>query len=215
MRTRERGYSLIEVMIGIALTGIVMVPLSLAMSLGYRTVFGAQESLSGSADAQLIAAIFPADVQSAGATGVNPTDPVNENTCAARVDEGETPLIMFVWDEDLGVNNQSVARYVAKGVGAESQIIRRYCKGNEAAEDTIVARRFGSGELMEASLFTVGDNGEPTPQCDAEKCYFEINGEYDLRLEVDRRVPGSAPGALVPDAPTNVHAIGGNNRATV
>ena len=28
-------------------------------------------------------------------------------------------------------------------------------------------------------------------------------------------MPGSAPGAFVPDAPTNVHAIGSNNRATV
>jgi prepilin-type N-terminal cleavage/methylation domain-containing protein len=215
VRAKERGYSLIEVLVGVALLGIVMVPLGMATVVGYRTVFGAQESLSGSTDAQLVAAIFPRDVQSAGATGVNPTDPVNENTCAARVEDGETPLIMFVWDEDLGVNNQSVARYIAKGVGAQSQIIRRYCKGTASSEDTVVARRFGTGDLMEASLFTQAENGSPTPQCDASSCSFEIHGAYDLRVSADRRVPGSAPGALVPDAPTNVHAVGGNNRATV
>src|SRR5690349_18388327 len=109
---RERGFTLIEVLVGVALTGIVMVPLSMAMVVGYRTVFGAQQKLTSSTEAQLIASTFPADVQSAGATGVNPTDPVNVNTCAAKPEDGETPLIMFVWDEDLGVNNQSVARYV-------------------------------------------------------------------------------------------------------
>lgn len=212
----QRGFTLIEVLVGVALTGIVMVPLSMAMVVGYRTVFGAQQKLTSASEAQLIASTFPADVQSAGGTGVNPTDPVNENTCAAKPEDGETPLIMFVWDEDLGVNNQSVARYIAKGSGADSEIIRRYCKGNADAEDTIVARRFGtSGSLLDARLFLLGADGKPTPQCDATSCFIQIDGAYKLRLDVDRRVPGAAPGALVPDTPTNVHAIGGNNRVTV
>lgn len=212
---RQRGSTLIEVLVGTALLGIVMVPLSMATITAWHTVFGIQQKLSSSADAQLLGATFPADVQSAGATGVNPTDPVNANTCAVRAEDGETPLIMFVWDEDLGVSNQSVARYLAKGSGSDSQIIRRFCKGNAAAQDVVVARNFGLPGIQEASLFTLGDNGLPSPQCTATSCLIKITGEYNFQLDVDRRVPGSAPGAFVPDAPTNVHAIGSNNRATV
>ncbi len=214
-RRDGRGSTLIEVLVATTLLGIVMVPLGMATSTAWRTVFGIQQKLSSSADAQLLAATFPADVQSAGATGVNPTDPVNVNTCAARAEDGETPLIMFVWDEDLGVSNQSVARYLAKGSGADSMIIRRFCKGTDAAQDIVVARNFGLEGIKEASLFTLGDNGLTSPQCTATSCLIKITGEYNFQLDVDRRVPGSAPGAYVPDAPTNVHALGGNNRATV
>ncbi len=210
-----RGASLIEVLLGVSLLGIVMVPLSMATIVGWKTVFGIQQKLSSSADAQLLGATFPADVQSAGATGVNPTDPVNQNTCAARPEDGETPLIMFVWDEDLGVSNQTVARYLAKGAGEESQIVRRFCQGTSSSEDVVVARNFGTPGLREASLFTLGENGLVTPQCSATKCWIRITGEYSFQLDVDRRVPGAAPGAFTPDAPTNVHALGGNNRATV
>jgi hypothetical protein len=212
---RQRGSTLIEILVGVSLLGIVMVPLGMATITAWHTIFGIQQKLSSSADAQLLGATFPADVQSAGATGVNPTDPVNANTCAVRAEDGETPLIMFVWDEDLGVSNQRVARYLAKGSGSDSQIIRRFCKGTASSQDVVVARNFGLEGIQEASLFTLGDNGLTSPQCTATDCYIQISGEYNFRLKVDRRVPGSAPGAFVPDAPTNVHAIGSNNRATV
>ncbi len=214
-RRDERGVSLIEILVATALLGIVMVPLSMATITAWRTVFGAQQKLSSSADAQLLSATFPADVQSAGATGVNPTDPVNENTCAARPEDGETPLIMFVWDQDLGVSNQSVARYLAKGAGSDSEIIRRFCKGTASSVDTVVAHNFGTTGIQEASLFTLGPNGLTSPQCTASTCFIKITGRYSFQVDVDRRTPGAAPGAYVPDAPTNVHAIGGNNRATV
>ncbi|MGZ8805189.1 MAG: PulJ/GspJ family protein, partial [Microbacterium sp.] len=179
-----RGSTLIEVLVGVVLLGIVMVPLSMATIVAWRTVFGIQQKLSSSADAQLLAATFPEDVQSAGATGVNPTDPVNADTCAVRAEDGETSLIMFVWDEDLGVSNQSVARYLAQGSGAESRIIRRFCKGNAAPQDTVVARNFGIAGIKEASLFTVGANGAPTPQCSATSCFIKITGEYSFQLDV-------------------------------
>lgn len=214
-RRDGRGSTLIEILVATALLGIIMVPLGMATMTAWRVVYGIQQKLSSSADAQLLAATFPADVQSAGATGVNPTDPVNADTCAVRAEEGETPLIMFVWDEDLGVSNQSVARYLAKGSGSDSKIIRRFCKGTASSQDVTVAGHFGTTGIQEASLFTLDDDGLTTPKCTSTECFIKITGEYEFQLKVDRRVPGSAPGAYVPDAPTNVHALGSNNRATV
>ena len=48
-----------------------------------------------------------------------------------------------------------------------------------------LAHRFGNDPLMEASLFTVGEDGATTPQCDAETCTFAspVAGTYYVNLK--------------------------------
>lgn len=229
--TGERGFTLIEVVASVVILGIIAAPLGMAMVLGFRTVFSQQQNLARTSDIQQLSSYFPSDVQSVDAQGVNPTDSNNKNIC--REDSStQTSLITFVWDEDLGVSGQSMARYIAEGSGSDSKIVRRFCRGaadpSQPASatndwtDITVASHFGTDTgAKDAADYTITtdphapDPGKFTPQCTNKSCFIELHGAYDYRLDADRRVPGQAPGALAPDAPTNVHGTPGNQRATL
>ena len=145
----------------------MLVPLGMAIALGYRTTFGVEQKLGQSGDAQVLSAYFPEDVQSVDRDGINPTDPINLEACPERPLEGEGSLITFLWDQDLGVSGQSVARYVVKGRGSASELIRRFCKGTADPVDIVVARNFGSGSPEtgpDASTFLVDEPGHGRPR---------------------------------------------------
>jgi prepilin-type N-terminal cleavage/methylation domain-containing protein len=223
---QEGGFTLIEVIATVAILGIIVVPLGTAMVFGLRTMFDTQEQLARTSDVRQLSAYFPADVQSVDATGVDPSDDNNAQICKA--DAGQTNLISFVWDEDLGISGQSMARYIATGEGKNSKIIRRFCRGaadpNQPATsendwtDITLASHFGTSGDTPASDYTKTTDpaapipGHITPQCSATSCFIELHGAYEYRLNANRRVPGEAPGAHSPDAPTAVHGVPGNQR---
>jgi prepilin-type N-terminal cleavage/methylation domain-containing protein len=218
-RHGERGFTLIEVTAAVTIIAIVVVPLSVAMVVGYRTVFGIEEKLARSGDAQRLASYFPGDVQSVDPTGVNPTDSTNVDVCPPNPSAGETSLISFVWDQALGVTSQSVARYISKGRGSASTLIRRYCRGVDPPVDIKVASSFGAGSPDTgpdaATYFYDTESDEQTPLCDADSCTVKITGEYSYRLDVGRRVPGSGSYNTPPGKPTNVLGEAGNQRVRV
>src|SRR5664279_6399534 len=133
-RQSEAGFTLVEMIATVVILGIIMVPLGTAMVVGFRTVFDQQAAMSRTSDVQQLSSYFPADVGSVDATGVNPTDSNNVAICGANPLRDETSLITFVWNEDLGVSGQSMARYIAEGSGSNSKIVRRFCRG--AADPT-------------------------------------------------------------------------------
>lgn len=61
----DRGMTLIELLVGIVLTGVIMSALFGAMMMGLRTVDNTNDRISGSNDTQLIASYFTSDVSSA------------------------------------------------------------------------------------------------------------------------------------------------------
>ena len=229
----QLGFTLVEVVASVVILGIIMVPLGTAMAVGFRSVFSQQQQLGQSSDVEQLSAYFPGDVQSVDATGVNPTDSNNVAVCAADPLKDETSLITFVWDEDLGISGQTMARYIAEGSGKTSKIIRRFCRGaadpSQPASasndwtDITLASHFGTDAVpvQNADHYTITtDSAAPvpngtTPQCDAKSCFIEIHGAYDYRLSANRRVPGVDPDARPPDAPTDVHGVPGNHRVTL
>jgi hypothetical protein len=219
----EGGFTLVEMIMGVTVLGIIMVPLAMAIAVGFRATLHTQERLEAAQDAQAVSAYFPPDVQSVDSTGFNPTDSVNMDVCPASASDVrvETPLALFVWNQDLGVNGQSVARYIARGTGRDSELVRRYCRTtSDTPVDSVLARNFGSGTTVPAKdYFTdpgaVNPARNETPMCGSRTCTLLIHGTFDYRLEADRRVAGNSSNATIPGAPTNVHTTGGNQRATI
>ena len=224
-RDAEAGFTLIEMLVAVTVLGIIIVPLGMAISLGFRATVSTQQKLASAQDAQAISAYFPADVQSVDPSGVNPTDSVNESVCPTNPSDPrqEYPLALFVWNQDLGVNGQTVVRYIARGQGANSQLVRRYCETTSTAPvDVVLASHFGSGLTTAAKdYFTDVGAIDParneTPACGTRSCTIVIHdGATTLfKLTANRRVAGTANNNTVPGAPTNAHTTGGNTRATV
>ena len=215
LRGQEAGFTFVEVIASVVILGIIMVPLGTAMVFAYRTVFGIQDRLANSADVQRLSTYFPSDVASVDADGVNPARVEDENICKATATEQS--LITFRWDEDLGDGGQTVVRYVATGSGKDSKVVRRICRGSDAPVETVLAKNFGEGTgAPEASTYlTDPDHPDlpPTPVCGTTSCYIDIHGAYTFHLEAQRRVEGDDGSNSPPGAPTNVHALGGFERA--
>ena len=144
---------------------------------------------------------------------MNPTRIEDEGICKAT--PTEQSLITFRWDADLGDNGQTVVRYLATGSGKHSEIVRRICRGSAAPVEIVLASNFGEAGGPEASTYLT-DPESPTvttPVCGVRKCYIDIHGAYDFHLDAQRRVEGDIGSDSPPAAPTNVHALGGFERA--
>jgi prepilin-type N-terminal cleavage/methylation domain-containing protein len=210
-RPADQGFTLVEVVTTVVVLGIVMIPLSAALVLGYRTTFGVEERLSRSGDAQLLAAYWPADVQSADTNGVNPIDAAIQPLCVGS----GTTLITFAWDLD-DPSGPTVVRYAASGTGSNSKIVRRACIHGGSAASTTVARSFGEAGGGDAESYLAVVSGDQTPFCTVTECTIGIDGQYDYTITSRRRVPGNGSVTLdVPGRPTGVFATPRNTQATV
>ena len=67
-RQRQDGFTLVELLVVVAVLAMVAVALSQAMFIGWRTTATAGTTFAGSHDAQITEAFFSQDVQSAAAT---------------------------------------------------------------------------------------------------------------------------------------------------
>ncbi len=208
---------------GVTVLGIIMVPLGMAIALGFRATVSTQQRLASAQDAQAVSAYFPADVQSVDPTGFNPTDSVNENVCPANPSDPreEFPLALFVWNQDLGVNGQTVVRYIARGKGKDSELVRRYC-------ETTIDRAGGRGPRAATSaraddrrqgLLHRPRCGEPGPQRDARvrephaaRSSSTTASTTLFKLTANRRVAGTSEQRHRPrrSRPTS-HTTGGNH----
>lgn len=124
--TDEGGFTLIELIITIIITGIITVSLASAtISIIHNSSITTQ-TLSQSHDAQIAAAYFANDVQSAD----------NIDTTDTGCDQGGTSIVRLAWTEfDAGGNptTYKVADYVTQG-GA---LHRHFCQGSTSNPTTL------------------------------------------------------------------------------
>src|SRR3954465_15659991 len=72
-RRCENGFTLVELLIGIAIAGVLIGVIGSAMVVGLQTTDGTTQRLSESHDAQVTSAYLANDVQSAGNVNVSPS----------------------------------------------------------------------------------------------------------------------------------------------
>lgn len=142
----DRGVTLIEVLIAMAILTVIMVPLGNAMISFFRNTDETNGRLSESHDAQIAAAYFAQDVQSLGrrdwgATGFGLQQSIEVNVASAGglfpcAPGTPNAVIRFLWDDTTaGVVRVS---YVVQTVGTERQLHRIVCIGSSAVSSDVV-----------------------------------------------------------------------------
>jgi prepilin-type N-terminal cleavage/methylation domain-containing protein len=113
----QQGFTLVELMIAIAITGLIVSAIAGALIVSFATTGVTQQRLAESHDVQITSAFLANDVQSA--TAVNPA---SGGTCSGA----STPLVTFAYaDKDGGANGNAV---YACGTAAngETQVTRTF-----------------------------------------------------------------------------------------
>jgi prepilin-type N-terminal cleavage/methylation domain-containing protein len=153
LKRDERGLTLVELVVAIAIMGIIVVPLGNAMIVFFRNSNDTSARLSESHDVQIASAYFSQDVQ---ATGVHDwaaypfslKQSIETNISAGSGlwpcgTPGTTPdaIIRFAWDDPTSATGSpSVVRsaYFIKTVGGETQLRRISCAGANAPVEIVL-----------------------------------------------------------------------------
>lgn len=128
----ERGMTLIELMIAVALLGIVIVPVVTGMVFGLAHSGGTRDRIADSASAQLVSAYLPGDVQSA--QGV-----FTEGATCGIDAATDTVRLRLEWtDPDPAVATTTSVVYFTRSVDGLLELHRAACTagGDGAAENT-------------------------------------------------------------------------------
>lgn len=144
LRRDERGVTLPEVLVTIAIMGIIIIPLSDAMIGFVRNTDATTRRMIESHDMQIATAYFAQDVQNLGVRDwSSPTLALQQsidNPSYPCTGAG-TSVISLAWDDFTNVSSPpTVVRvnYVVRDVGGERQLRRLLCRGSATVESDVV-----------------------------------------------------------------------------
>lgn len=140
-RSDESGMTLIELLMSVAILGLIIGPVAASLMLSFMTSRGTREMINDSASAQLLASYAPTDIQSARYIFVPPYSPAPGVTCG----EGEA-VLRLEWDDadpaTSGPASQTIISYTRISGSAEGDTLRRtHCDGSGATIDTAAVVR--------------------------------------------------------------------------
>lgn len=120
--------TLVELLVVIALMGIVVPALTSAVFLGLRTTDATVASLSDSRNRQILPSLFTRDVQSAGTVDTDSS----VNTC---LNAGDTLIVRLSWTETpvSGSPVRQVAAWVTRTVAGDKMLERRSCNDSSGS----------------------------------------------------------------------------------
>lgn len=210
-RRGERGFTLAEIIISLAVLGIIMGPLAMSFITGLRNTQEAERLLGESRSAQQIASLWTRDVQNVEPGGVN-TQPPCPSTDPADPAVPEEFLVNFSWGSAASAGQPENATWMVVGTGTNARIERRACVAGQPTTTQVVADSFGLSREAASTVVRGPIPAQPRQFCPLETdgvgrtCTIAVTGRYSYRLSVDRRVP-DATNAILPDTPPGAPEI--------
>jgi len=220
-----KGFTLLEVVVSLAVLAIIMTPLAAAFINSIRETNDVRSKVGATADAQRISSWWTMDVHNVDPNGVAP----GASTCPAppgsTAPATERALITFNWDgassaTELDSSGNPVvtpksASWVIEGSGPNSELVRRYCEGDVAKAEYFVADSFWKPGY-EAEYLVYGLSGYGSRDfCTATTCTIEVSGNFNYKLAIERRVPGvDPPDVSTPPPPVITGVVPGNKTLT-
>src|SRR5437899_11658830 len=148
----ERGFTLIELLIAITVSGLILSALTTGFIVMIRGTKDLHDRFVQTHDAQLLAAYFPSDVQSADPNITPSTNASAWAPCpAASNPGGSVPnVLQLQWSETNGATTTSFAvSYrtrqvpVVAGETVRYELVRYFCSGS-TVNSTVVAHNIAS-----------------------------------------------------------------------
>ncbi|MCB1256165.1 MAG: fibronectin type III domain-containing protein [Microthrixaceae bacterium] len=236
-RREQGGYTMVELLVAMAASVIIIVPLTGVFIMSIRGTMFADDQLARTGDAQRIGDAWTNDVQNVSIGGVNGEgsyDSCPGDEAAAQV---EQHLISFSWNQTSdALGAPRTATWVAVGIGDNMELIRRECEGGAVIKEQLLAMKVGKpgqtnvldvvhgpetngaspADFCPPTDRNAGNPGNPVYY--SEKCTIMISGSFNYQLTVSRRVAEPSSGVEVsraPDAPEINDGVGRNGYLTV
>jgi prepilin-type N-terminal cleavage/methylation domain-containing protein len=128
----EAGFTLVEMLMAVAVMGIITLPLTNAMVVGLRTSGKTANILVASADRQLLANYLPPDALSASSATSDAASPGCASPAGTRV-------VLLTWSEFTGTVTTFASDYRLVPAGTTTKLVRARCVAGGVAEEVTVA----------------------------------------------------------------------------
>ena len=214
LRRQEGGFTLIELVVALAVLAIIIVPLTAAFITTLQQTNAVDQRLSQSADAQRIGSAWTKDVRSVDTNGYDTAGTCQDPTGSSPA---ETLLTSFEWGSDpTSGGNVKKASWVIEGTGPSAQLVRLYCENGNPVDEALIADSFGVAgkEPLEVIHSTNGPLDRDV--CTSTTCTIVVDGAFKYQVTVARGVSGNDTGSSVqPLPPAIAGAVCGNGSLTV
>jgi hypothetical protein len=174
--------TLIELLISIAIMGLIIGPLSAGIIIGLRTSGETATRLAGSSDAQFLSIALPPDIESTGnASGDVVATPTANTECS-----GITNVLRLRWtSSDTGTPTTYQAAYAITGNAVAGWNLRRsFCIASGAATTRTIARN-----LANATAATVAVSGTKVAMTVTEAKTAANPVAFTFTISGNRRTP--------------------------
>lgn len=166
IRTRsDSGLTLVELLVCVAIVGLVVPALTAALVIGWRTTDETVSRLSDSRNRQITPSLFTRDVQSANSVDADGS----VSTC---LQGGDTLLVRFTWTETpaTGATVTRVAAWAWTG-GTTKLVERRFCATGSSITSSVTTAH----DVAAAPVPTCRTSGGTAAACGATTVVVDLS----------------------------------------
>jgi len=180
---RERGFTLVELLVVVAILPLVVGAISVALLTTLNNSNSTSNTLSSSGDTQVGSAVFVSDVQSASQLTTMPT-PVSPTACATAAQTsatGYSHLVSFKW-----ADGTTEISYVEVPQTGGQAVLRNFCQSGNLTpvSTTVVARNVQSVQTVVAGSSCPHTLNPTNNSCPAQTAWTPAAGTAYVKISV-------------------------------